>query len=385
MPSSTVSFVCNICGRNNTVEALTHETPTCSGCDSNVRLRALVYMLSMELFGQALLLPEFPYLPAVKGLGLSDQFSYSRILAGKFDYTNTFYDREPRIDITEPHPDKHGTYDFILSSDVFEHIAVPVERAFDEVSKLLKPHGVLCLTTPSSLDEHTLEHFPELNEYSIASLGGGLVLINRKKDGTLEIRDGLVFHGGVGATLEMRLFSQKDLERTLLGAGFASVEFLTGAVERFGIVFEGKWSLPLAARKGEFAFDRRAAGQLIRDFHARSAALTGLREHYDDLTARLAARGEQVDRLDAELAERAVWVARVQEEHREALRELERLQAEFAERTRWALELEGKLASEKQAAAGFRSKVEALRGKIEAVAGSRWVRLGNRLGLGPRI
>jgi hypothetical protein len=28
---------------------------------------------------------------------------------------------------------------------VFEHIAPPVERAFDEAYKLLKPHGVLCL------------------------------------------------------------------------------------------------------------------------------------------------------------------------------------------------------------------------------------------------
>ncbi len=385
MPSSTVSFVCNICGRSNTVAALTHEAPTCAGCDSNVRLRALVYMLSVELFGQALLLPEFPYLPAIKGLGMSDQFSYARILAGKFDYTNTFYDREPRIDITEPHPDRHGTYDFILSSDVFEHIAVPVERAFEEASKLLKPHGVLCLTTPSSLEEHTREHFPDLHEYSIASLGGGLVLINRTADGTLQIRDGLVFHGGVGATLEMRLFSQKDLERALLGSGFQTVAFLTEAVERFGIVFEGKWSLPLAARKSEFVFDRRAAGQLSRDFRLRSNELTELRKHHDDLVARLVARGEQVDRLDAELAERAAWVENVQEEHRAALEELERLQSEFEGRTRWALELEGKLAVETQAAAGFRSKVEALRSKIEAIAGSRWMKLGNRLGLGPRI
>ena len=54
----------------------------------------------MELFGEGLPLPEFPCLPAVKGLGLSDQVSYAGTLAGKFDYTNTFYDREPRIDIT---------------------------------------------------------------------------------------------------------------------------------------------------------------------------------------------------------------------------------------------------------------------------------------------
>jgi len=30
------------------------------GCGSNVRMRALIYMLSIELFGAARMLPEFP-------------------------------------------------------------------------------------------------------------------------------------------------------------------------------------------------------------------------------------------------------------------------------------------------------------------------------------
>jgi len=58
--------------------------------------------------------------------------------------------RQPYLDITQPHPDQYGTYDFILSSDVFEHVAIPVERAFEEAFRLLKPHGVLCITVPSS-------------------------------------------------------------------------------------------------------------------------------------------------------------------------------------------------------------------------------------------
>ena len=143
-----VSFVCNICGQTNTIEALDHEASSCGGCGSNVRLRALIYLLSKELFGDGLALPGLPRLRCVKGLGLSDQLNYADRLARAFDYTNTFYDREPRLDITEAHPDRYGTYDFILSSDVFEHIAPPVERAFDEAYKLLKPHGVLCLSVP---------------------------------------------------------------------------------------------------------------------------------------------------------------------------------------------------------------------------------------------
>src|SRR5258708_30366905 len=137
-----LSFLCNICGLTNTIELSQQEDSSCAGCGSNVRLRALIYLLSTELFGDALVLPDFPRLPGIKGLGLSDQASYAVPLASKFDYTNTYYDREPRLDITQAHPDRYGAYDFILSSDVFEHIAAPVERAFGEAYRLLKPNGV---------------------------------------------------------------------------------------------------------------------------------------------------------------------------------------------------------------------------------------------------
>ena len=62
----------------------------------------------MELFGAASLSPHFPKLKSIRGLGMSDKEGYAAILAEKFDYTNTFYDREPRLDFTEPHPDSDG-------------------------------------------------------------------------------------------------------------------------------------------------------------------------------------------------------------------------------------------------------------------------------------
>jgi SAM-dependent methyltransferase len=373
-----VSFICNICGQNNTIAALTHEASSCSGCGSNVRLRALVFMLSRELFGEGLLLPEFPCLKAIKGLGLSDQLSYAGLLAGKFDYTNTFYDREPFIDITEPHPERHGTYDFILSSDVFEHIGVPVDRAFHEVYKLLKPHGVLCLTVPFSLKEETVEHFPDLHEYAIAALSGAPVLINRRKDGTLEVRDNLVFHGGEGATLEMRLFSRKDLERKLTAAGFVTVSFLTDPVPRFGIAYEGDWSLPMVARKGVFALDPNAAGQLVRELSARTAQLIVLRKQCEEATHLFKLRGQQVDQLDVDLAQRAVWAHRLQAELDEAARILE-------ERTHWALQLRSELETEAQINAELRSKLDAVQNRLDDLATSRWIKLGDKLRTGPRL
>ena len=55
-----ITFTCNLCGTSNTVEAIPWETPTCSSCGSNVRMRAIIYMLALELFGEARPLPEFP-------------------------------------------------------------------------------------------------------------------------------------------------------------------------------------------------------------------------------------------------------------------------------------------------------------------------------------
>ena len=373
-----ISFVCNICGQANDVTVLKHEESSCSGCGSNVRLRALVYLLSNELLGDAFLLPEFPALPAIKGLGLSDQASYACTLARKFDYTNTYYDREPRLDITESHPDRYGTYDFILSSDVFEHIAPPVERAFDEACKLLKPHGVLCLSVPFSLQESTAERFPELHEFALVSLSGSPVLINRTREGALEIRDDLVFHGGVGATLEMRLFSQKDLCAKLALAGFQEVRFLSEPAPQFGIAYEGGWSLPMLARKQEFAFDKRATGQLAREYNARIRELAEVRERHQEALDRLEQCVRHIERLDAELADRGAWAAGVQEELEQAKGNLSRVQAEFEERTQWALHLKGELESEARYAAELRER-------LKIVAASRWIRLGNRLGAGPKL
>ena len=245
-----ISFTCNICGSANALEEIPWEAPTCRSCGSNVRMRALIYMLSVELFGAARVLPDFPKDKNIRGFGLSDALLYATPLAQKVDYTNTFYDRQPYVDITQPHPEQYGTYDFIVSSDVFEHVAPPVERAFEEAFRLLKPHGVLCITVPSSAaDEDTVEYYPELHEYSIVELGGEHVLINRKKDKVLEIHQNLEFHGGIGATLVMRQFSQWDLAGKLRGSGFTQVVYQTESVAPFGIVLVGNWSLPLVARK----------------------------------------------------------------------------------------------------------------------------------------
>jgi len=321
-----ITFTCNLCGISNTVEAIPWEAPTCSNCGSNVRMRAIIYMLAMELFGEARLLPEFPRCDTVKGFGMSDAQCYSTLLSEKVNYTNTFYDREPYLDITESHSDQHGSYDFILSSDVFEHVAPPIERAFEEAFRLLKPHGVLCITVPSVIADQTVEHYPDLNQYTVIELAGEHVLINRKKDRTLEVHDNLVFHGGIGATLEMRLFAQADLVRKLRDAGFSDVVLQMEPVERFGIVFDGPWSRPLVARKQPFPKITAPA-----------------RQQKSETAPRAERQPEPAPGADTRIAH---------------------------------------LYQEK---AALEDRLEKVETQLRLAAGSRWLKLGRKMGLGPNL
>jgi len=222
----------------------------------------------MELFGQSLPLIDFPRLKAIRGLGMSDHAGYAAILADKFDYTNTYYDREPRCDFTQEHPRQYGAYDFILSADVIEHIAPPIERALDEVCRLLKPNGFFGLTIYCNPEDRVREHFPGLHEFRVVPLGGREVLINRRTDGTLEIRDDLVFHGGSGATLEMREFGITELQSKLLAAGFLSAHFLSENIPDIGVLFDSDVSQPLVARKQPYTMDRCAVTQLVSAWRA---------------------------------------------------------------------------------------------------------------------
>jgi SAM-dependent methyltransferase len=237
--------------------------PASCACGSNVRVRALMHLVSMELFGRALTVTDFPKLKSIRGMGMTDKPGYAASLAEKFDYTNTYYDRAPRFDFTAPHPELYGTYDFILSADVLEHVAPPVERPLEEVCRLLKPDGFLAATVPCTPDDAMREHFPELHEYRVIQLGASDVLVNRRADSTLEAREDLVFHEGPGAVLEMRQFGRTGLRAKLLAAGFREVHYQLDDVPTAGILFDRDVSQPLIARKEPFRLSVEAQTELL--------------------------------------------------------------------------------------------------------------------------
>lgn len=245
-------FLCNVCGTRVSgmpFLGLGREGPSCNGCGSSVRMRSIVHALSTRLFGRSLPLPDFPIRKDLVGVGLSDWPGYAEALKEKLSYTNTFYHQEPLLDIVHPSKEWLGVCDFLISSDVFEHIPPPVSRGFVNSYNLLKPGGLLLLTVPYGDNSRTVEHFPELHTYKLVQLGGDYVLVNRTRDGRFELHTNLVFHGGPGDTLEIRQFALGDTLKLLEAVGFADVQVHEEQVPEWGIILQHRFGLPITARR----------------------------------------------------------------------------------------------------------------------------------------
>lgn len=245
-----LAFVCNVCGWRNreNLEAIQRETPACPWCGATLRERTLVQALSRHFFAADLPLPDFPARKEIRGISMSDRSGLARRLAKRFDYRNTFYHRKPRLDILRVPDEWLRSLDFLISSDVLEHVVPPVAVAFANLRRLLKPGGLLLLSVPWIPAGETTEHFPELFDFDVdRNSPDGPVLRNRTRDGRRQEFRQLVFHGGPGKTLELRLFSKAGLWRELENAGFANVRILAGEHPPFGIRWNQPWSIPVAA------------------------------------------------------------------------------------------------------------------------------------------
>lgn len=360
---SPIAFHCNICGSANQRPRsdFGREKATCDKCGSTVRTRGIIHMLSMEILGIGIALPDFPVMKAVRGLGMSDSPDYSRRLTEKFDYRNTEYDREPKLDILRPGPEHLGKYDFIVSSEVLEHVVAPVAVAFENLLKMLKPAGVLLMTVPYKPEGTTVEHFGPMADFGLSYLGGQTVLVRRNPSGEYEVIDGLVFHGGSGSTLEMRVFAEADLLATIRSAGFSSAEIHSRSVPEFGILQAETWSLPIVARKEPFRLPQDAIRGWADQWVKLRVGLDAVpREAYQSIQAELVARTEWALEQEKTARERTDWALRLDREIKELGQRAARLQSELD-----SAQLHGANSD----------------ARIADLERRRWIRLGRKLGL----
>ena len=241
------------------------EHPSCTGCGSNVRFRWLIDRVTREVRPDK----------SVRGIGLTDPEPVAAILAERFTYLNTFFDIEPRMNIRSDESPL-GELDFLIASEVFEHVAPPVADAFHNAARILRPGGVFLITVPWVHEGDGKEVIPPLHDWKIAREDSWVIVDGDSRyprmsfdggpgpclghtrehfpewplpEGKLETYRNLVYHGGPGFALEMRLFTRCGLEENLRAAGFSSVEFDTCENRGIGVVYPYPWGHPIVARK----------------------------------------------------------------------------------------------------------------------------------------
>ncbi len=245
-------YQCNICGNKNinTLEELHREIPTCKYCGSNVRFRSIIHLLALNLFGESVCLDDYPIRDDISGIGFSDWEGYAELLSKKINFINTYYHKEPKVDITKLEQELEGKFDFLITSELFEHVLPPVSDAIKNCFKMLKDGGFLILTVPYEREgNETIEHFEDLYDYNIIETNGKKILRNVTKDGVIKTYNNIIIHGGDGETLEMRKFCEKSILRELEGAGFRDIAIYKENFFKFGIYWKLDHHLPIIAHK----------------------------------------------------------------------------------------------------------------------------------------
>jgi len=214
--SQRIYFICLACFRPTftTKIALGREAQNCTWCKSTSRERAILF----QIHKQVLLKKARHPFRKVKILGVSDGDLTATVLARVYKkrYTNYHYHIEPKLDITNIPQSLTASADIVSCSEVLEHVQPPIQNAFDGLYQILKSDGVLVLSVPhTDINGEHIEHFPIMTDSRLLESGSKYVLVGKSLDGKKLEFANLTFHGGIGTTLEYRIFSQKSLIKSL--------------------------------------------------------------------------------------------------------------------------------------------------------------------------
>jgi SAM-dependent methyltransferase len=233
-------FRCNICGAEGAITSPPHrELVCCKACGSNARLRGIAFAVQSAILRRSDPLHVASPQKNLRGVGFSDHQCCAKEFERLFSYVNTYYHAEPRLDLmNRMQMESFGPVDFVVCSDVLEHVPPPAIEAFENLRRLVRIGGPLILSVPYLEGYETIEHYPHLDRWNIIDAGGEFFVDNIPPGQTIvERHRNPQFHGGPGQVLEMRVFGEGDLVARLKYAGFDSVQFIEPTMPEIGYVW----------------------------------------------------------------------------------------------------------------------------------------------------
>lgn len=197
------------------------ESQMCIACGATWRdrvvLGAVLIGLEIGLFPLPALSPDW----SRTGVGIADAQTIAAPLASRFDYVNGHLHRYPHLDVRSVPEALVGTAEFVVCSEVLEHVEPPVQPALDGLARLLRPGGFAVITVPDVGLKPPGEHYPDLVEWSV------------RDDHSIDWRDSTgksahdpdpEWHGGAGLTLAFRRWTADELDAAILAAGLTAVD-----------------------------------------------------------------------------------------------------------------------------------------------------------------
>lgn len=235
---------CLICETWNVEGTIDREGMPCRSCGSSWRSRVSVLSVLVGLRVPVRPLSRVSADWSRTGLGISDSTVLSRALFSRYSYVPTYFHGAPYLDITAPDAGYLAEpVEFVVCSDVLEHVPPPADMAFVQLRRLLKPGGFAVITVPLGDATVSNEYYPGMvdGEFEGESWRWYDNHGNSHLDTDPEI------HGGDGRTIAFRAFGEAQVIESLYEAGFASVETPIG-YEEFGVPSIGLGGVFLARR-----------------------------------------------------------------------------------------------------------------------------------------
>ena len=174
---------------------------------------------------------------------MSDHPGFFAHFAAKFDVSNSYHHKFPFCDLFSVPDEAIGQFEFVVCSDVLEHVAGSPLAAVEGLWKLLKPGGFAVITVPVGGSRETLEYYPGLSEFEIHE---GPLVRWKDHEGIERVDPNPEMHGGDGLVLAFRRYGKNDFEGVLRCARFINIE--EGPLNPL----LGVWPLPDARQGGVF-------------------------------------------------------------------------------------------------------------------------------------